>query len=177
MFSTWHNIVVVRVAKLHFLLRFNTGLIYHGNSVSFQFFELLPPNPGTMILLSLVFLWSENKGIPQQKCQVNRSYQAHRMPVRWINVLTLGGKFLTWTLLTGSDRMDLLPNRHCISIQDLHVGLRVRHLQCCFFFFQGHDWNSGTGLFSHPLECVLPRGERDFFMMSAIGLLFVVFMP
>lgn len=58
-----------------------------------------PLNPGTMILLSLVFLRWENEGLPQQKCQVDRSYQARQMHLKWINVLTLGGKFRTWTLL------------------------------------------------------------------------------
>lgn len=117
-----------------------------------------PLNPGTMILLSLVFLRWENEGLPQQKCQVNRSYQARQMNLKWINVLTWGGKFRTWTLLMV---FGLLPN-----MQELGVGLSMRHL--LVFFFQGRDWNSRTGLFSHPVEYLLPRGEIDWFMLFVV---------
>lgn len=90
----------MKVVKLYPVSKLDTGLLYHVNIVSYQFlvFEKKPLNPGTMILLSLVFLRWENEGLPQQKCQVNRSYQARQMHLKWINVLTLGGKFRTWTL-------------------------------------------------------------------------------
>lgn len=90
----------MRVVKLYPVSKLDTGLLYHVNIVSYQFLVFEKPlNPGTMILLSLVFLRWENEGLPQQKCQVNRSYRARQMHLKWINVLTLGGKFRTWTLL------------------------------------------------------------------------------